>query len=71
MKKSKELKMLEKALEAYYEKHGGNVIVNVSVCAFDENDNVIDDYLWLAGDMETLLTNNECMSDVIKNDYNK
>jgi hypothetical protein len=64
---SKELQQIDDALNAYYEKHNGDVVISVSVSAFDKQSNVIDDYLWLSGDKEVLLVNNECMIEEIKN----
>lgn len=64
--KTKELQDIDNALQAYYNKHKGNVVINVSVFAFDDNNDVVDDHLWLVGDKDILLTNNECMVDEIK-----
>jgi hypothetical protein len=64
---SKELQQIDDALNAYYEKHNGDVVISVSVGGFDKQSNVIDDYLWLCGDREVLLVNNECMIQEIKN----
>jgi len=64
---SKELLQIEDALNAYYAKHEGDVIISVSVWGFDQQSNAIDDYLWLAGDKEVLLVNNECMMEEILN----
>jgi hypothetical protein len=62
---SKELQNIEDALQAYYDKHNGDVLIHVSVCAFDSESNVIDDYLWMIGSKEMLLTSHECMLNEI------
>ena len=48
-KDSKELKAINKALVAYYEKHGGNCVINCSVFGFDEDTQVVDDMMWIVG----------------------
>lgn len=49
MEKSKELKAIEDALYAYYEKHNWDVGIVASVVAFDDEGDVIDDMIWTAG----------------------
>jgi len=65
-KQSKEIKRIEKAVNDYIVKHGGNCIVNFSISAFNEDGDVIDDQLWLWGDKEILMIDNECMSKAIE-----
>ena len=65
-KQSKEIKKLEKAIQAYINKHKGNCVVSVSVSAFDKDSDVIDDQLWLFGNKETLKVDNECMLEEIE-----
>lgn len=69
MKVSKEIKAIEKALKAFYDKHGGNVMINTSVIAFNDEYDVVEDRLWLIGDKETLLVNNECMVKEIEETF--
>jgi hypothetical protein len=64
---SKEIKRIEKAVNDYISKHGGNCIVNFSISAFNDEGDVIDDQLWLWGDKEILMIDNECMLGAIKN----
>ena len=71
MKKSKELKAIEKALLSYYKKHNGDVIINVTLCAFDSVNNVIDDQMWITGHRDTLLVSNELNRKEIKKMYPK
>ena len=66
MKISKELKAINKALNAYYKKHEGNVVISVSISAFDKECEVIDDQIWLMGDKEILLIDNDCIRNEIK-----
>tara|TARA_R110000822_G_scaffold174091_1_gene313724 strand:+ start:616 stop:843 length:228 start_codon:yes stop_codon:yes gene_type:complete len=66
MKISKELKAINKALNDYYNKHEGNVVISVSVSAFDKECEVIDDQIWLMGDTEILLIDNESVRNEIK-----
>jgi ubiquinone biosynthesis protein UbiJ len=66
-KQSKEIKQIQKAVAAYIAKHEGNCIINFSMAAFNEENDVIEDQLWLFGDKETLKTNNECMLEEIEN----
>jgi uncharacterized protein YecT (DUF1311 family) len=54
MKETKELKNLKKAIQAYIEKHNYDCNVIVSVCGFDENQDVVDDWMVLCGDDETM-----------------
>lgn len=63
--KSKELQDIELALQQYSDKHGGNVVITVNVCAFDENDDVIDDHLWFQGSDECMKVAVESMMDEI------
>ena len=65
MKVSKEIKAIEKALQAYYKKHGGNVCITASVVAFNEEHDVIDDQLWLVGAKEMLETQVECLVEEV------
>jgi len=65
-KQSKEIKRIEKAVSDYISKHGGNCIVNFSISAFNEDGDVIDDQLWLFGDKDILLVDNECMGKAIE-----
>jgi hypothetical protein len=65
-KQSKEIKRIENAVNDYIVKHGGNCIVNFSISAFNEDGDVIDDQLWLWGDKEILMIDNECMSKAIE-----
>jgi hypothetical protein len=65
-KQSKEIKRIENAVNDYIVKHGGNCIVNFSISAFNEEGDVIDDQLWLWGDKEILMIDNECMSKAIE-----
>lgn len=67
--KTKELQDIENALEAYYNKHNGNVVMNVSIFAFDDNNDILDNYLWLVGDKDILLVNNDCMIDEIEEKF--
>jgi hypothetical protein len=54
MKETKELKNLKKAIQDYIEKHQFACNVIISVCAFDENDDVVDDWITLCGDDDTM-----------------
>ena len=65
--KSKELQAIEAALSAYIKKHGGDCVINVSVHAFDKDSEVVDDQLWLYGDKDLLLIDNEEMKKEIEN----
>lgn len=53
-KLSKELQDIEFALQQYSQKHGGDVIITVSVCAFDDDNQVVDDYMWFQGDQDCM-----------------
>jgi hypothetical protein len=64
-KQTKEIKRIEKAVNDYIIKHGGNCIVNFSIAAFNEDGDVIEDQLWLFGEKETLMIDNECMLEEI------
>ena len=47
---TKEIKDINDALKAYYEKHDGKVVINASVFAFDDNGKLIDDdHIWNSG----------------------
>lgn len=48
-KETKALKNLQKAIAAYYDAHEGNCVINCSVFAFDEENEVIDDRYWIVG----------------------
>jgi hypothetical protein len=48
-KETKELKALRKAIANYYEKHNGNCVINCSVFAFDEENEMVDDRMWIVG----------------------
>ena len=63
---TKEFLQIEDALNAYYAKYNGNIIINVSVCAFDKQGEVINDNVWLWGVKENLLMNNEDMLEKIQ-----
>jgi hypothetical protein len=63
--KSKEVQAIEDALNSYIEKHGGDCVINVSVCGFDSEYDVIDDQIWLYGDNDLLLISNESMKENI------
>jgi hypothetical protein len=63
---SKEIKRIENAVQDYISKHGGNCIVNISISAFNKEGDVIDDQLWLWGDKEILMIDNECMGKAIE-----
>ncbi len=65
---SKEVMEVLNALNNYIDKHQGNCVVNLSIAAFDEESNVIDDRLLLYGDKDILLIGNESMLDEIKKD---
>jgi len=67
MKVSKEIKAIEKALQAYYKKHGGNVCITASIVAFNDEADVIDDQLWLVGDKPVMETQLECLTDELNN----
>lgn len=66
-KQSKEIQAIEAALMAYITKHGGDCTINVSIHAFDEEGDVVDDQLWLYGDKDLLLIDNEEMKKEIEN----
>jgi hypothetical protein len=65
--KSKEVQAIEDSLNAYIEKHNGECVINVCICAFDSESDVIDDQIWLHGESGLLLINNEGMERKIKN----
>ena len=62
MKKEKvstEVELILLALNNYINKHNGDCMVNLSICAFDEDSNVFDDRLLAFGPKEVLLTDIE------------
>ena len=65
---SKEVMAVLEALNNYIDKHKGNCAVNLSIAAFDEESNVIDDRLLLYGDKDILLISNESIFNEIKED---
>jgi hypothetical protein len=65
-KDSKELQDINKALVAYYEKHGGNCVINCSVFAFDEDDVVIDDMMWIVGYAPCVKVDHEEIGKIIE-----
>ena len=65
---SKEVMAVLEALNNYIDKHKGNCSVNLSIAAFDDECNVIDDRLLLYGDKDILLIGNESMLNEIKKD---
>lgn len=64
-KKTNEIKRIEKAVQDYINKHNGNCVVNFSISAFNEDGDVIEDQLWLFGEKDILLVDNECMLEEI------
>jgi hypothetical protein len=54
-KLSKEVISIAKALEAYKKKHNGNVAICCTLAAFDKDNEVIDDRIFAAGEIETIL----------------
>ena len=47
---TKEIKAINDALKAYYDKYDGNVVINASVFALDDNGKPIgDDHIWNGG----------------------
>ena len=68
---TKEIKAINDALEAYYDKYDGNVVINTSVFALDENGDCIDDdHMWGGGCQWKQLTNLEIMMEEWKEQYN-
>jgi hypothetical protein len=65
---SKEVMAVIKALNNYVDKHKGNCVLNISIAAFDDENNVIDDRLLLYGHKDILLIANESMLNDIKQD---
>jgi hypothetical protein len=65
---SKEVMAVMKALSKYVDKHKGNCAINVSIAAFDDESNVIDDRLLLYGEKDILLIASESMLNEIKED---
>lgn len=71
MKDTKELQALKKAIQDYVDKHNFACNVIVSVCAFDENDDVVDDWIALCGDEETMSINYEELGKDLQEYFNK
>lgn len=71
MNHSQELENLKKAIQDYIEKHQFACNVIVSVCAFDENDDVVDDWITLCGDDEVMSINYEELGKNLEEYYNK
>lgn len=68
---TKELKQIDKALKAYYDKYDGNIVINASVFALDDNGKPIDDdYIWNSGSEWKQLSNLEIMMEEWKKQYN-
>lgn len=68
---TKEIKAINDALKAYYDKYDGNVVINASVFALDENgDSINDDHIWNGGSQWKQLTNLEIMMEEWKKQYN-
>jgi hypothetical protein len=68
---SKEVMAVIKALSNYIDAHKGNCAVNVSIAAFDDDCNVIDDRLVLYGEKDILLIASKSMLKEIKEDKRK
>lgn len=72
MNKTKEIQAIEDALGAWYDKYNGNVVMNCSIMAFDEDGEAIenDSYMWFSGVKQAQLQNcREMMNDVIKDQF--
>ncbi len=68
---TKELKQIDKALKAYYDKYDGNIVINASVFALDDNGKPIgDDHIWNSGSEWKQLSNLEIMMEEWKKQYN-
>lgn len=68
---SKEVNEVLKALNNYIDKHQGNCMVSLSICAFDNDSNVIDDRILLYGVKDVLLVDIKHMLKEIKKDERK
>ena len=69
---SKEIQAIQQALRAWYEKYRGEVVMNVSVMAFDEDGDAVeeDSHMWFAGVKQAQLSNcHEMMKDVIEEQF--
>tara|TARA_R110000744_G_scaffold94444_1_gene182341 strand:- start:1008 stop:1241 length:234 start_codon:yes stop_codon:yes gene_type:complete len=66
---TKEIKAINDALNAYYEKYNGNCVINASVFAFDNNGEATmdDDHIWGAGNP----WKQECNLDIMMEEYIK
>ena len=71
MRETRELKKLKKAIQDYIEKHDFACNVIVSVCAFNKNDDVVDDWITLCGDDEVMSINYEELGKNLEEYYNK
>ena len=71
MRETRELKKLKKAIQDYIEKHDFACNVIVSVCAFNKNDDVVDDWITLCGDDEVMSINYEELGKTLEEYYNK
>tara|TARA_R110000796_G_scaffold75997_1_gene170083 strand:+ start:443 stop:679 length:237 start_codon:yes stop_codon:yes gene_type:complete len=65
---TKELKQIDKALKAYYDKYHGNVVMDCTLIAFDKNDQIISDVAveWDRGPLEARITNLELKLEDLK-----
>ena len=71
MRETREIKKLKKAIQDYIEKHDFACNVIVSVCAFNKNDDVVDDWITLCGDDEVMSINYEELGKNLEEYYNK
>ncbi len=67
MEYSKELYDIAKAIQNYVEKHNYDCYVNLSIGAFDENQELYDDRFWLLGSKDVLKIANEALEEEIEN----
>ena len=63
---SKEVLGIMEAVDVYRKKHNGNVGIIIDVCAFDENNEVIDDRILLDGKPEVIKTMIEELPEDLK-----
>lgn len=71
-KQSKEIQAIQQALKAWHDKYDGEVVMNVSIMAFDEDGEPVDEdsHLWYAGVKQAQLMNCErMMDDIIKSQF--
>ena len=69
---TEELEQLGKALKNYHDTYKGNVVIQCSVIAFDENEEPIEEVCveWDRGPLEAIIANLEFKLLDLKEEYN-